>query len=415
MRKKKCIMVIGDGLGDRPVELLQGRTPLEVAKKPVINMLSSNGMTGLVHPYRPGIRVGTDVGHFCIFGYEPEEIYSGRGPIEAFSAGIELEAGDVAFRANFATVSEDLTVIDRRAGRIREGTGLLAESLNGIEVEDCKIFVKELTEHRTAIVIRGDGLSDMVTDTDPGTAHEGEKVKKPLPTENTPEAEKTARILWKFLMRAHEILKGHPVNIERQKKGFLPANFLITRGAGKFKKIEKITERFKIKVACIAGDKTILGIGKMCGFDVFTSSRFTGSFDTDYKSKALMALQKINEGYDLVVVHVKATDLAGHDNAPLKKIEAIENIEAIFSLLYSNIDRSNTYLCLTADHTTPCSVRDHTCDPVPVFIWGNDIRKDGIQEFGEQYIKSGSLTGYTAKELFYTLMDFMGYTEKYGA
>ncbi|MDI6603974.1 MAG: 2,3-bisphosphoglycerate-independent phosphoglycerate mutase [Thermoanaerobacteraceae bacterium] len=415
MRKKKCIMVIGDGLGDRPIELLQGKTPLEAAKKPVINMLSSNGMTGLVHPYKPGIRVGTDVGHLCIFGYEPEKVYSGRGPIEAFSAGIELKADDVAFRANFATVSEDLTVIDRRAGRIRKGTRLLAESLNGIEIDDCKIFLKELTEHRAAVVIRGEGLSDMVTDTDPGTTHEGEKVKKPLPTENTIEAEKTTRVLWKFLMRAHEILKVHPVNVERQKNGLFPANFIITRGAGKFKKIEKITDIFKVKAACIAGDETILGIGKMCGFDVFTSSKFTGSFDTDYKSKALMVLQKINEGYDFVVVHVKATDLAGHDNVPFKKVEVIENIETIFSLLYSNIDRLNTYLCLTADHTTPYSVRDHTCDPVPAFIWGSDVRKDGIQKFGEEYIKSGSLSGYTAKDVFYTLMDFMGYTEKYGA
>ena len=209
MRKRQGILIIADGLGDRPNKELNGLTPLEKANTPNLDKLVSEGMCGNVYPISAGIRVGTDVGHLQIFGYDSNEVYPGRGPLEAMSAGIEIKDGDVAFRGNFGTVDEENIVIDRRAGRIRKGTDLLAQSLNGMVLEDgTKVLVKELTDHRVAVVLRGEGLGKYIICTDPGTACEGEKLVTPKAIdENDLKSKKTAKNLLEFTLKAQEILK----------------------------------------------------------------------------------------------------------------------------------------------------------------------------------------------------------------
>ncbi|WP_027631931.1 2,3-bisphosphoglycerate-independent phosphoglycerate mutase [Clostridium hydrogeniformans] len=417
MRKKQGLLIILDGLGDRPNKELNGMTPLESAKTPNLNFIASQGMCGNVYPISPGVRVGTDVGHLHIFGYDSNKVYPGRGPLEASSAGMELMPGDVAFRGNFGTIDDNYTVIDRRAGRIREGTKELAAAINGLVLSDgTKVLAKELTEHRVAIVLRNKDLSSKISCTDPGTAEEGKKLEMPRALDKSEAAERTARNLWEFTIRSYEILKEHPINKQRQAEGLYMANSVITRGAGQEKYIPSIKDTYKIKAACVAGDLTVGGIAELVGMDYFTHESFTGSFDTNLIGKANIAIKLLNEDkYDWVVMHVKATDLAGHDNLPLAKKEMIEKVDKIIGHILGEIDLNNCYISFTADHSTPCEARDHTGDGVPTIIAGGDVRKDGVTSAGESQFMKGSLNNLTANDIFMLQMDLLGFTEKVGA
>lgn len=416
MRRKQGLLIVCDGLGDRPIERLDGDTPLEHASTPNLDRLVAQGMVGNVYPYKPGVRVGTDVGHLLILGYDSETYYYGRGPIEAASGGIDLQPGDVAFRGNFATVDGEGRIIDRRAGRITQGTAELARALNGMMLDEgVRVLAKELTSHRLAVVFRGPGLSASVRDTDPGATSEGNPWQDPSPLDSTPEAARTAELVRMFSRKASSILSNHPVNIDRKKHGALPANFVLLRGPGMMGHLPKLRERFPLQPACIAGDKTILGITRIAGFDTFTDSRFTGEADTWVQGKLEKALQLLHTGYDWVLVHIKAPDLAGHDNKPEGKVEIIETLDQALGYVLKELDLSHCYVSFTADHSTPCEVGDHSGDPVPTCIAGADVRKDGIDRTGERFFRSGSLQNLSARDIFMIQMDLLGVTEKYGS
>lgn len=417
MRKRKGLLVICDGLGDRPISCLGYQTPLEKASTPHLDKLATMAMCGNVYPVAPGIRVGTDVGHLHIFGYDSKDVYTGRGPLEAASAGLELQTGDVAFRGNFGTIDENYKVLDRRAGRIRVGTEALAKSLDGMILSDgTRVLVRALTEHRVAVVFRGLMLSDAIVETDPGTAREGEMLVRPFATESTPAARRTAELLWEFTDRSYQILKDHPINEARSFEGLNPANVIITRGAGSKVEMPTLYDKFKLRAACIAGDLTVIGIAKMAGMDGFTHEKFTGSVDTDLIGKAAQAIELLEKkGYDWVVLHVKATDILGHDNKPEEKVSMIEKIDGMIGYIKENLNLYDCYLTVTADHSTPCEAMDHTGDGVPTIIAGWDVRKDGIMKTGERYFKQGSLNQLTANDVFMLQMDLMGFTQKLGS
>ncbi|MHA1449131.1 MAG: hypothetical protein ACTSP4_06890 [Candidatus Hodarchaeales archaeon] len=177
MKGKKILFLIIDGAGDLPVEGFDGLTPIEMAETPVMDNLAKNGLNGLMDVLGPGIRPGSDTAHLALFGYNPfkKEIYSGRGPVEAAGVGMKLQPGDIAFRANFATLKDGI-IIDRRAGGIRQRTSELAQAINGIMIDDVEVLFKEGTEHRGAMILRGKGLSPAITTNDPKV--EGLKVRK---------------------------------------------------------------------------------------------------------------------------------------------------------------------------------------------------------------------------------------------
>jgi 2,3-bisphosphoglycerate-independent phosphoglycerate mutase len=282
----KAIMLIIDGLGDRPLDEFGGMTPLEAAHTPCFDALASGGITGLMDPLSPGIRVGTDVGHLALFGYNPLKVYWGRGPIEATGVGINLKPGDVALRCNFATVDGNLTVVDRRAGRIRH-TEPLAAALDKMPLGNgINAMFKRATEHRAVLVLSGERLSAEITDSDPGHAIDSEPLQEVKPKRpGQPLAEKTACLVNKFVHQSYEILRDHEVNKERVKKGLLPANIVITRGAGMAVKMRSLTERFDIKGCCVTGESTVVGIAQMAGFKVLTNEKLTANIDTDLDEK----------------------------------------------------------------------------------------------------------------------------------
>jgi len=413
---RKAIMLIIDGVGDRPIAELGGKTPLEAADTPCFDELAKNGITGLMDPLSPGIRVGTDVGHLALFGYNPLKVYWGRGPIEAVGVDIELEQGDVALRCNFATVDDNLVVSDRRAGRIRH-TDPLSEALDGMSLGDgVSVIFKSATEHRAVLVLRGGRLSAEITDSDPGTANEGEPIKEAKPKRpGMPLAEKTARLVNEFVTRSHEILRDHDFNKERVAKGLLPANIVITRGAGMAVKMRSLAERFDIKGSCITGESTVVGIARMSGFSVLTNEKMTANVDTDLDEKARLTVEALKES-DFVVLHVKATDLMSHDNKPFEKLAFIERTDRMLQQIIDSLDSpEETYIAVTSDHSTPCAIREHSADPVPVLIHGEGVLVDDVEAYGERACAHGGLCRVRANDFLLSIFDMMGATYRFGS
>ncbi len=411
--KNKILLLIADGVGDRPCEELGYLTPLQYANANYLDQLAEQGSAGIMDLHQAGTPVGTDLGHLILFGYSLED-YPGRGPIEAFGNRMELIGGDIAFRCNFSTVDENFTVVDRRAGRIREGAAELAKALDGMEIDGVKVFFKAATEHRAVLVLRGEGLSEKVTDTDPKA--EGKAIKKAKAKDDSPAAKRTADVLNKVICRAHEILSAHPVNLQRIQNGLFPANVIATRGAGKMPKLEKITERLGFKACCVASETTVLGVARLAGFDTVTDAEFTGNIDTNVEKKARFGVDALKTN-DFVVVHYKATDLMGHDNLPKGKANAIEQFNHMAGKIMEFAAKEitdNVIIALAADHSTPCERREHSGDPVPIVISGKNIRKDAVKHYDEIACAGGGIGRIKGADFCNTLLDYLEVSIKLG-
>ncbi|WP_282920641.1 2,3-bisphosphoglycerate-independent phosphoglycerate mutase [Ignavigranum ruoffiae] len=409
--KKKIIVAIADGLGDRPIQELGNLSPLQYANTPHLDQLASEGRTGLMDPIHPGITVGTDMGHTILFGHSSSQ-YPGRGPIEAAGVGLILEAGDIAFRCNFATVNDEGIVVDRRAGRIRQRTDELAQAINGYRIEDVEFLFKEATEHRAVLVMRGQDLSANISDSDPKAPNDGSPYKKVRALDSSPQAKRTAELLNRFLVEINQVLINHPVNIERQAKGLLPANFILTRGSGMMTEISHLGKDLGFTCAVVAGEDTVLGMAHLSGYDLFRDPSFTGNIDTNIELKARYALKAIRN-HDLVYVHLKATDVMGHDNNPKGKVRAIEKFDKLLKLIMDDLPQ-NTLVALCADHSTPCEKGEHSGEPVPILIHGPGIFSDPVSSYDEVACSQGGLGRLTGHEFIWSLLDYLEVIPKQG-
>ncbi len=408
MAPKKMLMIVCDGLSDRQVKQFDMKTPLQAARKPAMDALARHGISGLMDVIAPGVIPGSDTAHLALFGYDPYKVYTGRGPIEAAGAGIQLRPGDVAFRCNFATATRDLVVTDRRAGRIRTGTADLAKALDGMSIEGTSVMFKEGSEHRGVLVLRGDGLDYRVTDVDP---HQDGKILESRAM--VPEAKKTAAALNEFVRRSYGVLSGHPVNIERKKQGLPPANIILPRGAGSTKDLEPMSQRYGLKCAAVAGVGLVKGICRMVGMDVPDIKGATGGLDTDYKAKGEAAIKLIGTN-DFVFMNIKAGDIASHDGEFGMKVSVVENIDMMLGYVLKDAPE-DLVIALTCDHSTPVSLKDHSADPVPVTISGGGARVDGVREFDEVSAASGALGRMRGMDLMPTLMGIADRAKKFGA
>jgi 2,3-bisphosphoglycerate-independent phosphoglycerate mutase len=406
---KKIIIVVMDGLGDRAVKQLGYRTPLQAAVKPNLNWFAQNGTSGCMDVIGPGIRPGSDTSHLALLGYDPYTVYTGRGPFEAAGVGLVGRKGDIAFRCNFATVDANLKVLDRRAGRIREpDTTDLVRSLEGLEIDGLQAIVKEATEHRAVLLLRGDGLDPHVSDADPhGIAKV--LVSEPL----VPGAERTADAVNEFVHRSFEILDAHPVNARRRRDGLLPANVLLPRGGGPFPEIEPFEKRQGMTASCVAGVSLIKGICRVCGLEIVEPPGGTGGVDTDMVSKARTALKEL-ERKDFVLMNVKASDIVSHDGDFRRKIEVIERLDAMAKVLRDGLPEG-AVIALCADHCTPVGRTDHSGDPVPLTIYCESTIKDGVQSYDEVSCTKGALGRIRGKDLLPILKDKADRSEKFGA
>jgi 2,3-bisphosphoglycerate-independent phosphoglycerate mutase len=412
----RAILVIADGMADRPIKELGWKTPLEAAHRPTLNQIAKSGISGIIDPISPGTPPGSDASTLALLGYDSLKVYSGRGALEAVGSGVEVLPGDVAFRCNFATVDKNLVVLDRRAGRIaNEDAAKLATSLQKVKLKKSykvTFLFKNTVQHRAALVIRGHSLSTAISDSDPEAA--GKYVLEVKPLENLPEAKRTARIVSELMREFHRVLQQHPVNKDRAKRKLPVANMVLCRGAGTIPKISSISEIFGIKAACVAAVPLIRGVCKVAGLKPLNVRGATGTIQTDYIAKARAAADALGTN-DFVLLHVKATDVAGHDGNFRLKVQVIEKIDEMLRYVLEHVDLDSTYLAVTADHTTSCLTGNHEGDPVPVTITGPYVRMDGVAEFDERSCARGGLNRIRGVDLMSTLMGLLGKTRKFGA
>ncbi len=407
---KKALVFIMDGLGDRPIEEFDNKTPLEYANTPNFNKLCAESQCGLMYTLGRGKRPGSDTAHMSIFGYPIEEYYTGRGPIEAAGVGIKLEHGDVAFRGNFGTVDEKWNVLDRRAGRIKDVT-VFAQALDGLEIDGVKFIVKPGSAYRAGVVMRGKGLSSNVSSADSHNA--GDAIHQVEPLDNTKEAKFTAEVLNKFMKKSYEILNNLEENKKRKEQGELQANFLLLRGAGVYPKLPKFTEKWGFeKACCIAGGGLYKGVGAFLGMDLIDVPGANAQVDTNLEGKFDAALRALKE-YDFVFLHVKPTDSLAEDGNYLGKKEFIEKIDKYVSKL-NEVD-DETLIVITADHSTACELKAHSADPVPILFHAKGIRNDNLTKFGERECSKGSLGVIEGKDVMPNILNVMGKLPLIGA
>lgn len=408
--RRRGLLIILDGLGDRPVAAFGGRTPLEAASTPNLDQLVARGQCGLVDPGIPGVRASTHSGVGTLLGVDPTHLrHLARGPIEAAGIGLILGDGDIAARCNFATLEQRdgaLQVLDRRAGRIDAGTEALASVLQNIDLGDgISASLHPATQHRAVLCLSGSGLSGAIGDTDPG-----ERAKLPAPViasqplqANDAAALRTAEALNRFVAQAFERLDVHPVNKTRRASNKPPANGIISRQAGIATTMPSMLERLGVSTAMVAGECTLLGMAKLLNHTVFTDPRFTSHADTDLGAK-VEAVRAALAKHDLVVLHIKGTDICSHDRDPEGKQRFLERIDgAIAPLLEEDI-----VIAVTGDHGTDSNTGVHIEDPVPSLLSVDGGERDACASFGESQSRAGGLGRILGTAFLSKLLQAMG-------
>jgi len=404
---RKLLYVVLDGVGDRPHPQLGGKTPLQYARKPNIDRLAERGVTGLVYTVGEGIAPESDVAVLSILGYDPFAHHTGRGVLEAIGAGIDFEDGWLALRCNFATVDRDLTIVDRRCGRTltTSEASELAKAINEeVRLEGATFTFKSTIGHRGVLVIRRlDGpLSSKITNTDPayervgglGVARAESEAKVSIcrPLDGSPEAAMAAKLVNEFTVKAMEVLDRHPINSERRRKGLLPANAILCRDAGHERpRLKPLSELYGLRMACLAEMPVERGIAMVVGMEVVPIPPMLGRAEVDYRLRAESSLEALCK-YDGVYVHLKGPDELGHDGDPLRKAKSIEDIdEYFFGAIVEGLNLEDVVVVVTSDHATPCTLRAHSDDPLPILMAGKGIEPDEVDRFDEESCRRGAL------------------------
>lgn len=410
----KGLVLILDGLGDRPSRLLGGHTPLEAASTPNLDQLVVNGQCGQIDTFVPGMPVGTHTGTSLYMGLAPRDAYKlARGPIEASGVGLPVQPGDVVMRCNFATLEADkdrLKILDRRAGRIRKGTDELAAALNSMDLGDEIIAnVYPATQHRGVVRLSGPHLSQSISDTDPGElATPGYVLGSEAIDEEDAAAFNTAKAVNDFVCRSFEILREHPVNQKRLRDNEFPATGIITRGAGMFREMNTLLRHLELNVAVVAGERTVLGLAKLFKYTPISDPGFTSLPDTNLETK-VDAVQSALESNDLVFLHVKGTDTCSHDMDPQGKVRFLERIDAAVGPLIG----PHRVIGVAADHSTDSTLGRHCGDPVPGLICSANGRVDDCQTFDETNCMQGGLGRISANTFLLTILDLMNRLHEY--
>lgn len=396
----KYIVVCGDGMSDRPLAELGGKTPLEVADTPNMDSIAGRGEMGLLKTILEGLPKDSGVANLAILGYNPGEYYPGRGPLEAANMRIQLGEDDIAVRCNTITV-EDGRVVDYSGGHISS-----KESHELIEFMNGKLGADEVTLHpgvayRHVAVLRNH-FSDKLVSRPP---HDiiGKPIDENMIVPEDSEADDTAELLNKIMTESRNLLAEHPVNKKRVSAGKAPANMLWFWGAGKKPVMPSFKELFGLTGAIISAVDIIKGIGVSAGLEVVNVPGATGYLDTNYEGKADAALSSL-EKHDFVYVHIESPDESGHEKNIEHKVKAIEDLDKrVIGRLLDNL-KGDYVIGVLPDHATPISVGTHTDDPVPFAIYSskNKSEKTGVK-YTEENAKNGVLGLKDASE-FMTLL-----------
>ena len=386
----KIAMIVMDGLGGLPMEP-GGKTELESAQTPNLDALAAQSALGLADPVEPGITPGSGPGHLGIFGYDPREFEIGRGVLEALGIDFDLQHNDVAARGNFCSVDASGNLTDRRAGRIATELNIeLVKILRTIKLPGVKVFVETVKDYRFVLVMRGAGLGDALSETDPQRLGVPALPVRALDTKSR----KAARLANQFVKQAAKLLAGKH-----------PANMVLLRGFAKRPAIPSYEERFGLRAAAIAVYPMYRGIAKTLGMQVLpvAGESIADEFTT---------LEKNWNDFDFFYLHVKKTDSAGEDGDFARKAHVIEELDAQLPRLLA---LKPDVVIVSGDHSTPALLKSHSWHPVPVLMYSKVVRADGIAEFGERACARGSLGRMFSKDVMPITLANAGRLNKFGA
>lgn len=367
----KYIVILGDGMADEPIGALGGKTPLEYADTKMMDMLSRKGEVGMVHTIPDGMKPGSDTANLSVLGYDPKQYYSGRSPLEALSIGVPMKESDIAIRCNIVTISDgeedfgEKTIIDH--------------SSDEISTEDCAVLLRAVqeklengtyrfyvgTSYRHCLIWDRGHVVELV----PPHDVLGQKIGQYLPED---------AVLRRMMEESYQILKDHPMNLERKKKGLHPANCCWFWGAGTKPMLSGFEEKTGKKGLMISAVDLLKGIAVGAGMDVAHVEGANGGLHTNYEGKAQAAVEGVlKQGYDFAYIHVEAPDEMGHQGSAEKKVQSIEYLDdRVIRPVVEAMDQSGEdyRLLILPDHPTPVRVRTHTAGSVPYLLY--DSRKD---------------------------------------
>jgi 2,3-bisphosphoglycerate-independent phosphoglycerate mutase len=384
----KFIVILGDGMADRPIESLKGKTPLQAAHTPNMDLVAREGKSGLAITVPNGMPPGSDVANLSVIGYDPHKYYTGRAPLEAAAMGVKLEEDDIAFRCNFVTVEKGI-MEDYSAGHITNDEG---KEL----IRDLKLLMPAQrlyagVSYRNLLVLRA-GADAVCTPPHDITDR---------PIEDYLPRGKDSELLIGLMEAAKSLLATHPVNLKRIAEGLRPANMIWLWGQGPAPNMPTFHERFGLSGAMISAVDLLKGIGVYAELEVIDVPGATGTIDTNYAGKVEAALKAL-ERVDFVYLHVEAPDEAAHEGDMELKIKALEifDREVVGPTIEGLKTRGKNWrVLLLPDHATPIEIKTHSHDPVPFAIMGKGIKPDSVRSFDEEAAKRGGYGVVEAIEL----------------
>ena len=377
----KYIIVLSDGMAGRPLEELGGKTTLEAADTPNFDRLAEKAEIGLASMVPEGMAPGSDTANLSVMGYDPKIYYTGRSPLEALSIGVDMAADDVSFRCNLVTLTEDggayedQKIIDHSSSEIstEDSTVLLEALKEGLKKEGYEFYAG--TSYRHLLIWKHGKVLELTAPHDILTKTVGEYLPKDS-------------VLLDMMKKSYEILKDHPINVERKKQGLNPANSAWFWGAGTRPALASFEEKTGRKGVMISAVDLLKGIAVGADMDRIIVEGANGGLHTNYEGKADAAIHALLEdGYDFAYVHVEAPDEMGHMGSMTDKITAIENVDGrVVARITEAMDRSGEdyRLMILPDHPTPICVRTHTSEPVPYMIYDSRKAIDGIHTYNEK-------------------------------
>ncbi len=396
----KYIVVLGDGMADESIEALENKTVLEYANTPCLDRLSKLSEIGMVHTIPDGMKPGSDTANLSVLGYDPKKYYSGRSPLEALSIGVPMLDSDVALRCNIVTISDDDVPFEEKT--------IIDHSADEISTEDCAVLlnaVKEQleseiyhfyvgTSYRHCLIWNNGQVVDLTPPHDVLTQTIGQYLPKDA-------------VLREMMKKSYEILKDHPMNIERKKKGLNPANCCWFWGAGTKPLLSSFTEKTGKKGMMISAVDLLKGIAVGAGMGVAEVEGANGGLHTNYEGKTDAAIKALLEdGYDFAYIHVEAPDEMGHQGSYERKVQAVENLdERVIKRLTDALDSKNVdyRMLVLPDHPTPVRVRTHTADNVPYLLFDSTDLKKESWNYNE---KDAAVSGMLVEE-GHTLIDHL--------
>jgi len=398
----KTIIILGDGMADEPIAALGNKTPLQVAKKPYIDMLAAKGKSGELDTIPPGFKPGSEIANLSVLGYDVPKVFEGRGSLEAASIGVDIFPGEMAMRCNLICI-EDGKIKNHSAGHISsEEAAELIEFLDK-ELNDGKVSFYPGVSYRHLLKLKGGdkNLNCTAPHDVPGTPFKDVLIKA-----ETPEAQETADYLNELIIKSQELLKDHPVNKKRIAEGKDPANSIWPWSPGYRPQMQTLQELFGIKNgSVISAVDLIMGIGVYAGLKQIHVEGATGLYDTNYEGKAQAAIEALKDD-DFVYLHIEASDEAGHEGDYELKIKTIEYLDnRVVKPIYEATKgwEEPVTIAILPDHPTPCAIKTHTDKPVPFLIFRSNGISDNVQVYDEFESPKGAYGLIKGREFMETL------------